>query len=389
MARPVNSPGRASISDDGAGGADGAVGTRKGGRVDSRLRDPTALPRQIRAPMSMKAIVQRAYGSAEVLSLEEVPLPQVGEGEVLVRVHAASLHADVWHTLTGRPYVMRLMGGGLRRPNNPIPGIDLAGRVETVGPGVTAFKPGDEVFGECVRGIQWKNGGAFAEYASVLAKDLAPKPQRLSFVEAAAVPTSGLIALQTVRDEGQVTPGQRVLINGAGGAVGTFAIQLAKAYGAEVTAVDASGKLELLRSIGADQVIDYATTDFTASGEQWDLIIDIPGNHPLSAIRRALTPAGRYVFVGHDQFGRRGHPVIGSIGRILHMLVLTPLVPQFKPFGKISPRAERLAILAEMVNAGRVTPVIDSTYPLADIHQALRHLEQGTAIGKIVLRIPE
>ncbi len=337
----------------------------------------------------MKAIVQRAYGSDGVLSLEDVPVPSVGDGEVLVRVHAASLHADIWHVLTGRPYVMRVMGGGLRRPKVPIPGIDLAGRVESVGPGVADYKVGDDVYGECVRGIQWKNGGAFAEYASVLAKDLAPMPQRLTYVEAAAVPTSGLIALQTVRDEGHVEPGEKVLVNGAGGAVGTFAVQLAKAYGANVTAVDRAGKLDVLRSIGADHVIDYAKTDFTTAGERYDLIIDIPGNHSLSAIRGALTSTATYVFVGHDLYGRRGHPVIGSIGRILHMLVLTPFVPQFKAPGKISPREERLAILTEMVNAGQVTPVIDSTYPLEEIHQALGHLEQGTAIGKIVITIPE
>ncbi|MCZ3388769.1 MAG: NAD(P)-dependent alcohol dehydrogenase [Actinomycetia bacterium] len=337
----------------------------------------------------MKAIVQRAYGSDEVLRLEDVPVPSVGAGEVLVRVHAASLHADIWHVVTGRPYVMRLMGGGLRRPKVLIPGIDLAGRVESVGPGVTQFKPGDDVFGECVRGIQWKNGGAFAEYASVLAKDLAPMPEKLSYIEAAAIPTSGLIALQAVRDEGDVQSRQRILINGAGGAVGTFAVQLAKAYAGEVTGVDSAEKLDALCSLGADHVIDYALTDFTTTGDRYDLIIDIPGTQSLSSIRDALTPEGTYVFVGHDQYGRRGHPVIGSIGRILHMLVMTPFVPQFKAPGKISPRDERLAILTELVGAGHVTPFIDSTYPLAEIRQALRRLEQGTAIGKIVVTISE
>ncbi len=199
----------------------------------------------------MKAIVQRAYGSENVLSVEDVPMPEVGVGEVLVQVHAASLHADIWHVLTGRPYPMRLMGGGLRRPKVPIPGIDLAGRVEAVGPGVTQFEPGDDVYGECVRGIQWKNGGAFAEHASVLAKDLATMPERLTYVEAAAVPTSGLIALQTVRDEGKLQSGQRVLINGAGGAVGSFAVQLAKAYGGEVTAVDAAGQARGTAIVGS------------------------------------------------------------------------------------------------------------------------------------------
>ncbi|MEO8106317.1 MAG: NAD(P)-dependent alcohol dehydrogenase [Actinomycetes bacterium] len=337
----------------------------------------------------MQAIVQHGYSSTETLTVEDVPVPNVGEGEVLVRVHAASLHADIWHAVTGRPYVMRLMGTGLRKPKTTIPGIDLAGRVETVGPGVTRFAQGDEVFGECVRGIQWKNGGAFAEYASVLATDLAPKPTGLSFVQAAAVPTSGLIALQTVHDEGHVTEGQRVLVNGAGGAVGAFALQIARALGANVTGVDSAEKLAALLAVGADAVIDYRATDFTATGDRYDVIIDIPGNKSLSEVRRALTPEGTYVFVGHDQYGARGHSVIGSIGRFAHMFVMTPFVPQFKRPGRISPRSERLTKLAEMCEAGDITPLVDCTYPLANIHEALRHLEDGTAIGKIMLTMTD
>ena len=337
----------------------------------------------------VKAIVQHHYGALDGLALEEVPVPKPGEGEVLVRVHAASLHADIWHAVTGRPYVMRLMGPGLRRPKVATPGIDLAGRIDSVGPGVTAFAPGDEVFGECVRGIQWKNGGAFAEYASVLAKDLAPKPTTLSFTQAAAVPTSGLIGIQVVRDEGQVAPGESVLVNGAGGAVGSFALQIAKASGATVTAVDSGQKLAAMRAIGADAVIDYTTTDYTTTGDRYDVIIDIPGNRPLSDIRRTLTPDGRYVLVGHDQYGRRGHPVIGSIGRFARMFAMSMFVPQFKAPGKVSPRSERLTALAQMCEAGEITPLVDSTYPLAQIHEALRHLEGGTAVGKIVLTITD
>jgi NADPH:quinone reductase-like Zn-dependent oxidoreductase len=277
------------------------------------------------------------------------------------------------------------MGPGLRRPKVPIPGIDLAGRVEAVGPGVTRFTPGDDVFGECVRGIQWKNGGAFAEYASVLERDLAPKPERLSFEQAAAVPTSGLIALQTVQDEGQVQEGQRVLVNGAGGAVGSFAVQLAKVRGAHVTAVDSADKLEALRSVGADEVLDYATTDYTATGARYDVIIDIPGNKPLGAIRRILTPDGTYVFVGHDQYGREGHPVFGSIGRFLRLFAMTPFVHQFRRPGKVSPRSDRMRTLAELCDAGELTPLVDSTYDLSQIHQALRHLEEETATGKILI----
>lgn len=333
----------------------------------------------------MKAIVQHGYGPLDALALEDVPVPTPGEGEVLVRVHAASLHADIWHAVTGRPYVMRLMGTGLRRPKDPIPGIDLAGRIDSVGPGVTTFAPGDEVFGECVRGIQWKNGGAFAEYASVLARDLAPKPGRLSFAQAAAVPTSGLIAVQVVRDEGHVAPGQSVLINGAGGAVGTFAVQIAQASGATVTAVDSAEKLDALRAIGADAVIDYRATDYTTTGDQYDVIIDIPGNKSLSDIRRALTPDGTYVFVGHDQYGRRGHPVIGSIGRFARIWAMSAFVSQFKTAGKVAPRSERLAALGKLCEAGDITPLVDSTYAIAEMHRALSRLEDGTAIGKIVI----
>ncbi|MGB2840363.1 MAG: NAD(P)-dependent alcohol dehydrogenase [Actinomycetes bacterium] len=333
----------------------------------------------------MKAIVQHGYGSPDALALEDVPVPTPGEGEVLVRVHAASLHADIWHAVTGRPYVMRLMGPGLRQPKIAIPGIDLAGRVDSVGSGVTTFAAGDEVFGECVRGIQWKNGGAFAEFACVLARDLAPKPTRLSFEQAAAVPTSGLIAVQVVRDEGHVAPGQSVLVNGAGGAVGSFAVQIAKVSGATVTAVDSAEKLDALSAVGADSVIDYRTTDFTTTGDRYDVIIDIPGNKSLSDIRRVLEADGTYVFVGHDQYGHRGHPVVGSIGRFVRLWAMSTFVSQFKTPGKIAPRSERLAALAEMCEAGDITPLVDSSYPLAEMHQALRHLEDGTAIGKIMI----
>ncbi len=337
----------------------------------------------------MKAVVQRTYGPMESLRVEDVPTPTAGKGEVLVRVRAASLHADIWHAVSGRPYVMRLMGPGFRRPKVAIPGIDLAGRVESVGSGVTRFASGDDVFGECVRGIQWKNGAAFAEYASVLEKDLEPKPTRLSYEQAAAVPTSGLIALQTIQDEGQVQSDQRVLVNGAGGAVGSFAVQLAKARGAHVTAVDSANKLDALRSIGADVVIDYAATDYTATGDRYDVVIDIPGNRPLSAVRQALTPDGTYVYVGHDQYGRQGHPVFGSIGRFLRMFAMAPFVSQFKKPGKVSPRADRMKTLAELCDAGKLTPLVDSTYDLSQVHQALRHLEAGTATGKIVITMAD
>ena len=270
----------------------------------------------------MKAIVQDRYGSPDDLELREIDEPVAGDDEVLVRVRAASVHADVWHAVRGQPYVLRIMGAGLRRPKNPVPGTDLAGHVEAVGRNVTRFRPGDEVFGQSVGANLWGNGGTYAEYAAVREARLELKPANLTFEQAAAVLTSGPIAVQGLRDEGRVQPGQRVLINGAGGGVGTIAVQLAKAYGADVTAVDGTAKLDMLRSIGADQVVDYTQEDFTRSGERYDLILDIPGNHPWSDLRRALTPEGTYVLIGHDQYGAAGRRWIGSLGRFFKLLVI-------------------------------------------------------------------
>ena len=224
----------------------------------------------------MKAIVQERYGSTDVLELREIDKPNVEDDEVLVRVRAASVHADVWHAVHGVPYVLRIMGSGLRAPKHHVPGTDLAGQVESVGRNVTRFRPGDEVFGQTLTANLWRNGGAYAEYAAAPQARLELKPDLLTFEQAGAVPTSGSLAVQAVRDEGRTRSGQSVLINGAGGA-GTFAVQLAKAYGAKVTGVDAPGKLDVLRSIGADRVVDYTREDFTQSGERYDLIIDIAG----------------------------------------------------------------------------------------------------------------
>ena len=240
----------------------------------------------------MKAIVQHRYGSVDDLALSEVPRPEPAADEVLVRVRAASVHPDVWHVVAGRPAVLRLMGSGVRRPRERVPGTDVAGVVESVGSAVTRFEPGDEVFGETIRGVQWRNGGAFAEYATAPEEGLALKPSGVSFEEAAAVPTVGLIALNNLPRR-RVPSGSRVLVNGAAGGVGAIAVQLAKSYGAEVTGVDHASKLALVRSLGADRVIDYTSEDFTRAGEQWDLIFDVPGNHSFKAIRRALDPRGQ------------------------------------------------------------------------------------------------
>src|SRR5918997_4459115 len=237
----------------------------------------------------MKAIIQEKYGSpVDVLELREIDKPVIKDDEVLVRVQAASVHPDIWHVVRGLPYVLRLMGAGLLKPKKRIPGTDVAGRVESVGKNVTHFQAGDEVFGETIKGYQWTNGGAYAEYVSVPENQLALKPANFTFEQAAAVPTSGLIALQNLPNEGRPQPGQSVLVNGAGGGVGTLAVQIAKAYGADVTGVDNTKKLEMVRSLGADHVIDYTKEDFTQSGERYNLIFDIPGNRPFSECRGAL-----------------------------------------------------------------------------------------------------
>jgi NADPH:quinone reductase-like Zn-dependent oxidoreductase len=241
----------------------------------------------------MKAIVQQRYGATDALELRDVARPVVGDDDVLVRVRAASLHPDVWHVVAGRPYVLRLMGAGLSRPKNPIPGTDMAGVVEEVGTHVTRFRPGDEVFGETIGSMQWINGGAFAEYVAVAEENLAPKPANVTFQQAASVPTSGYIALLNFGEVNKPEPGQRVLVNGAAGGVGSLALQIAKAYGAHVTAVDSTEKLDLLRELGADEVIDYTRENFTDRGVRYDLIFDIPGNYSFRGTIRSRSAGAR------------------------------------------------------------------------------------------------
>jgi NADPH:quinone reductase-like Zn-dependent oxidoreductase len=337
----------------------------------------------------MKAIVQKRYGSVDVLELREIDRPNVGDDEILVRVRATSVHPDVWHAVRGVPYVLRIMGSGLRRPKNAVPGTDLAGTVVSVGRNVTRFHPGDEIFGQSVGANLWGNGGAFAEFAAVAETRLQPKPANLTFEQAAAMLTSGPIAVQGLRDEGRLQPGQRVLINGAGGGVGTIAVQLAKTYGADVTAVDGIGKLDMLRSIGADQVVDYAQEDFTRTGQRYDLILDIAGNHPWSDLRRALTPEGTYVLIGHDQYGRSGHPWFGSLGRFFRLMVISPFVSQLHPFRGAKDPGDRLVVLKGLIEAGRITPVIDRTFPLSEVPEAIRYLESGQARGKVVITVQD
>ena len=329
----------------------------------------------------MRAIVQDGYGTA--LALREVEVPGIRADEVLVRVEAASVHPDVWHMLHGRPYVLRLFGNGLRRPRRPVPGTDLAGVVVAAGRDAAPFRPGDEVYGETIRSYQWRNGAALAEYAVAPASALAPKPAGLSFVEAAVVPTSGLIALQNVR----VRAGQRVLVNGAGGGVGVFAVQLARAYGAHVTGVDGPGKQALVRSL-ADEAIDFTVTDFTRGSERFDVIVDIPGNHPFRAIERVLAPDGNYVLIGHDGYGTSAGRWLGSIPRVLGLVARSPFDPRLPGLETSMPdkRAE-LAELTRLIEAGQLRPVVDRTFPLEQTADALRYLESGAVEGKVAIAV--
>jgi NADPH:quinone reductase-like Zn-dependent oxidoreductase len=289
--------------------------------------------------------------------------------------------------MRGVPYVLRIMGAGLRSPKNLVPGTDLAGHVDSLGTNVTRFRPGDEVFGQSLVANLWRHGGAFAEYAAVPEARLELKPNDLTFEQAAAVPTSGSLAVQGVRDEGRIRAGQRVLINGAAGAVGSFAVQLAKVYGAYVVGVDATGKLDMLRSIGADRVVDYTQEDFTRNGERYDVILDIAGNHPWPDIRRAITPDGTYVLIGHDHYGASGHRWFGSLGRFAKLTVISPFVRQSHPFRGARDPGDRLVLLKELIEAGKITPVIDRTFPLREVPEAIRYLESGQARGKVVISV--
>ena len=321
----------------------------------------------------MKAIVQDKYGSADVLRLTDIERPNVKDDEVLVRVHAAGVDPGVWHLMTGIPYLIRVMGYGLRAPKYRVRGRALAGRVESVGVSVTGIRPGDEVFGTCE--------GSFADYATARADRIAPKPANLTFEQAASVPISAQTALQALRDTGQVQPGQRVLIIGAAGGVGSFAVQLAKTFGAHVTGVCSTAKVDLVRSIGADEVVDYTREDFADRGRHYDLILDTAGNRSLSHLRRALSPRGTLVLIG----GEGGGPWLGMLSRMFKMLVVAPFAKQKLRFLSSSERKQDLETLTALIEAGKVTPVIDRRYPLSEVPGAIRYLEKGHATGKVVI----
>ena len=320
----------------------------------------------------MKAIVYHQYGSPDVLKLEEVDMPTPTDDEVLIKVHAVSINGSDREGLIGKPLYARL--GGLRKPGYPILGSDIAGRVETIGRNIREFQPGDEVFGE----IPGYHGG-FAEYACATEKTLAQKPASLTFVQAAAIPQAGVIALQGIREKGQVETGQNVLINGAGGSAGSFAVQLAKLYGAQVSAVDNTGKLDFMRSLGADHVIDYTKEDFTKNGQQYDLILDVIAHRSVFAYQRALRPNGSCFVVG------------GSVATFFQILLLGPWIR--RTTGKkirvlvVQPNRKDLVFITELCEAGKVVPVIDRRYPLSEVPEALRYLGEGHAKGKVVITV--
>jgi NADPH:quinone reductase-like Zn-dependent oxidoreductase len=324
---------------------------------------------------SMKAIVQDEYGSPDVLELRDIDIPEISDDEVLLRVHAAGVGRDVWHVMAGLPYPIRLAGYGLRAPKNPVIGSDVAGVVEALGKNVSRFQPLDEVFGI--------GKGSYAEYVCAREDKLAHKPVNLTFEQAAVLAIMGSTALQALRDQGKVEPGQEVLIIGASGGVGTYAVQIAKSFGAHLTGVCSTKKVEMVRSIGADHVIDYTQEDFAEGDRRYDVILDIGGNSSLSRLRRALTPEGTLVIVGGEGGGRW----LGGLQRQLWAMMLSPFVSQKLGTFVNKENHEDLLALKELIESGKVMPVIDRTYPLSQVPEAMWYLEGGHAKGKVVISV--
>ncbi len=326
----------------------------------------------------MKAVVYTNYGSPDVLEIRDIKKPVPNDDQVLIKVRAASINPLDWHFMEGTPYIMRAIGVGLRKPKDPRLGVDYAGTVEAVGKNVTQFKPGDEVLGG--------KSGAFAEYVCARAdRAIVLKPANITFKQAASVPIAAITALQGLRDKGKIQPGQKVLINGASGGVGTFAVQIAKSFGADVTGVCSTRNLDMVRSLGADHVIDYTKEDFTKNGQRYDLILDNVGTQPLSGFRRALQPKGICVMIGGG--GPNDGGLIGPLGRPVKALLLSPFISQKMGMLVAELNKKDLTILGDLMQSGKVTPVIDRTYPLSKIAEAIRYLEQGHARGKVVITV--
>ena len=326
----------------------------------------------------MKAVVYTDYGSPDALEIRDIKKPVPNDNQVLVKVRAASINPVDWHFMEGTPYIMRAMGVGLRKPKDPRLGVDVAGQVEAVGKNVTQFKPGDEVFGG--------KTGAFAEYVCARAdRAIVLKPANITFEQAASVPIAAITALQALRDKGKVHAGQKVLINGASGGVGTFAVQIAKSFGADVTGVCSTRNLDLVRSLGADHVIDYTKEDFTKGDERYDVILDNVGTQPLSGFRHALQPKGICVMIGGG--GPNDGGLIGPMGRPIVALLMSPFISQKMGMMMAELNKEDLTILGDLMQSGKVKPVIDRTYPLSQIAEAMRYLEAGHARGKVIITV--
>jgi len=348
--------------------------------MDTKQRDPETRQQPEATssgalPSTMRAIVQDEFGQAgDVLRMEQnEPLPEIAGGEVLVKVRAAGVDRGVWHLIAGLPYMVRIAGFGIRRPKLRVPGFDFAGRVERVGNGVTSLKPGDEVFGIA--------RGSFAEYACAVEDKVVATPRNLPPEQAAAIPISGLTALQAVRDQAKLKPGERVLILGASGGVGSFATQIARDFGAEVTGVCSTDKVEMVRELGADHVIDYTRGSLADTGEKYDAILDIGGNRSLSELRRLLKPKGRLVIVGGEDAGK----LLGGTDRQLRAMLLSPFVSQKLRAFVSSENGKDIAALKELVDSGRLKPVIDRTFPLEQASEAVEYVAEGRASGKVVL----
>jgi NADPH:quinone reductase-like Zn-dependent oxidoreductase len=322
----------------------------------------------------MKAAIYTSYGPPDVVRISDVEKPVPKDDEVLIKVRATSVNPLDWRLMKGEPFILRLFFG-LRKPRSGRPGIDVAGEVEAVGSNVTQFKPGDEVFGAC--------RGAFAEYACTAQSKLVMKPGNVTFEQAASVNVAGLTALQGLRDHGKIQPGSKVLINGAAGGVGTFAVQIAKSFGANVTGVCSTRKVDMVRSIGADEIIDYTENDFTTSNQRYDLILDCVGNHSFSACRRVLNPNGRCVMIGapHDA------SVMGLLAQMIKTVLLSALVSQKAVMFIAKASQDDLTLLGELIANGKLEPVIDKSYSLSDAADAVRHVEEGHARGKVIITL--
>src|SRR5262245_7017308 len=333
----------------------------------------------------MKAVIHRAYGSPEkVLSLEEVEKPEPRDGEVLVRVRAASMHPDVWHVIVGYPAILRLMGNGVRRPRLRIPGTDLSGVIESVGKNATRFKVGDAVFGESAK-FGWHNGGAYAEFAAVPQDFLVLKPKNVTFQQAAAVPTSVMIALNNLGGADRPRR-QSVLINGAGGCMGTIAVQIAKADGVRVTAIDCAEKLPMLKSLGADHVIDYKKEDYLQNGDRYDLIVDVVSVRSVDEYQHALSTSGSYIPIGHAHYDNSRRRILGDIPYFLSLLLRGLFDREKRKNFKMLKKPEALAIFRDLLESGKLAPVIARTYPLSEVPQAMRCMQEGKTLGRVMVK---